>query len=129
MRFKEYILESSDLIRIPKPNLKSNSPLKNSKSEREGNCYQYAATFIIEGNDDWSLVHGYLIPDAGPLAGTKYYHAWCIKKSKNQLYDPVFNNFFDLKSYYNVYQTQEQKIYDKPELMENLFKFETWGPW
>lgn len=94
-----------------------------------GQCYASAAKWVMEHPDVTSarLAHGTAVGTGGNIVGQEYGHAWV----------EVGPIVLDTKSgwvgsrgaFYTAGQIREVARYDRDQVLENVLRSETWGPW
>jgi len=94
--------------------------------DRQGNCYYYAADFVIR-NEGWELVHADIFPMYGPFMDTSYAHAFAMKD--DVVYEPTFNKFFTKSAYFKLMVPINMRIYDRKKMYKWMLKTETYGNW
>ncbi len=96
--------------------------------ETTGNCYQEAASMILDTHRDWILVHGR--PTLAIPPYIEYGHAWIESPDREVVIDPsgrempraVYYAFGNIDSDDNIEYTSE-------EAREKVIEFKHWGPW
>ncbi len=102
------------------------SPVIIPTESRQGKCYELTGQFVM-ANPDWDLVHATLFPKLGQFANKPYFHAFAVKG--NEVYDTVFDKFFDKKKYYAYYSLTDEHRYDNKTAMKRMFSTQHYGPW
>ena len=113
------------------------SPMRNTprepgmatqKEKTQGNCYQYAARFMTDGNySEAKLIHGTIIPPIGPLVGELIGHAWVDLGDK--VFDPTLQRFYQKSTYEKAYQPVVEKVYSIKDTSQQMLKTKNYGPW
>lgn len=99
------------------------------EENQHGNCFQVAVNTVLE-NPSYTLCHG-VVCGQGPISGVEYTHAWVEdgdtvidntqKNPENKVMDKMF--------YYAVGNIHDVRRYSYKEMLENLVKYEHYGPW
>lgn len=91
--------------------------------KRQGRCYEIAALFVLDNNDQqWVLCHGTIY-----FKGQKYLHAWCTLNEI--IYDGVLNECFPISEYIARYHPEDILKYDKLLAAQKLISEGHFGPW
>jgi len=96
------------------------------RAEREGNCYQMAANFVLD-NKDWSLCHATLYPRSGQFEDYPYFHAFAVKGEL--VFDGVVGEFYDKKDYFRYFTPTDIRTYTYPLMAGQMLKTKSWGSW
>lgn len=99
----------------------------------DGTCYVDAFKYFQDNhfkNKRLRLVHG-LVDGQGALTGITYNHAWVEDGNKiiDMTLPPQYQKSLTKKQYYKIGNIKTTFSYDSKEFMENVLKFETYGPW
>lgn len=97
-----------------------------SIGQRQGNCYQYAGSFVLD-HEGWTLVHGNLFPLLGPFMDMPYNHAWAEKG--DLVFDGVFSKFYRKQDYYAINFPVDLRKYTQQEAQKWMLKKKIWGDW
>lgn len=110
---------------------------KKKKSKQVlGNCYEAAGKYMLEasiGNENFILVHAEVMGQ-GQLQGTTFGHAFVVDIAQNIVIDKSNGRNLELPSplYFaigNIYDIGNYFEYTRKQMLENMLKYETWGPW
>ena len=99
-----------------------------------GRCYELAYLTALEWEDRGRtptarLVHGTIIPSAGPYAGTPYPHAW-VEIGGRYVFDSNIQDVFPLMYYYGRFRAKAEKIYrPRKDAAPHVVKAGHFGPW
>lgn len=99
----------------------------------DGDCFQAAAIYILDEDDDAGLVlvHGE-VSGQGRLAGVQYGHAW-VEDDRGFVIDRSNGRFLRLERaiYYMIGRIDEgtTKRYTRREMCEKLVETKHYGPW
>ena len=115
---KRYIKSAVNLDDIPEEN-------------KGGNCFQVAAE-TVESHPSYKLVHA-VVSGQGPLKGIKYLHAFALDESRGVVIDNTQKNpalrEMIAGLYWYIGKIELYREYSYEQMLNNLVKFQTWGPW
>jgi hypothetical protein len=103
---------------------------------KNGECYRLAAQLVMD-NREYKLVHAEVTGE-GPIKGIRYGHAFTTftdESSSEWVFDPSGENETPVKVpkalYFKLGNINPDEIIEYPyeEVLENILKHETWGPW
>ena len=97
--------------------------------EGNGNCYESASKIILEVNsDDILLCHGTAIGQ-GPIEGIEHGHAWVEINGMVLDYSNGQKVIIPKDKYYDIGKIKNVVKYTRKDVIKNLCKFKTYGPW
>jgi hypothetical protein len=98
--------------------------------DRIGNCFQCAAESVLEhpSYSDFDLCHG-ICTGLGKIQGQLFVHAWC--ESDQIVYDAVRQFVMPKEEFYSIGRIDSASVmrYSAQDIIEQIEKHETWGPW
>lgn len=113
---KRYIKAKVDISDIPDEN-------------KHGNCFVVSLEKFMENPTRYKLVHG-VVTGQGVLEGIPYCHAWV--EDGDTVIDmtlPSSMRRFPKDAYYSIGNIEITKKYNHRQVLENVCKYETYGPW
>ena len=113
---KRYIHSDIDLSDIPEEN-------------KHGDCFVVSLNKFMTDPKRYTLVHG-IVTGQGAISGLQYCHAWV--EDGDTVIDmtlPESMREFPKVAYYAVGNIKTTKRYDYRQVLENVCKYETYGPW
>jgi hypothetical protein len=99
-----------------------------------GDCYQTAYHYFVTNchqNPNLRLVHG-LVTGQGQIKGIVYNHAWVEDTETDNVIDLTMPEFFqhvNTTVYYALGQIKYSVKYTAEDVLKNIQKFRTYGPW
>jgi hypothetical protein len=99
---------------------------------KKGNCYRLAAQWVMN-NREHKLVHAEVTGE-GPIKGIRYGHAFTTftdESLSERVFDPSGEVKMSKAQYFKRGKINPDEIieYSHEEVLENILKHETWGPW
>lgn len=97
-----------------------------------GDCFISNANLLTTNlNDDWVLVHGYVLSTTRKKV--RYIHCWVENEKENKVKDYSNGNTIEIdkRVYYAIGNIEKNTVkkYTHKEVLKNTLKYKHWGPW
>jgi hypothetical protein len=96
---------------------------------KNGDCFVIALNKAMEDPQRYTLVHG-VVTGQGAIEGIEYTHAWV--EDGDMVIDmtlPASMQRFPKVAYYAIGNIKITRKYNYRQMLENVCKYETYGPW